>query len=63
MVQGYPKKDNTCPSLGYSSHGGDSVETSASVLNQNPTVASPVLPHTELCKLVNIRMSNGVHIS
>ncbi|MFR2070324.1 MAG: hypothetical protein ACLS4S_09175 [Bacteroides nordii] len=41
----------------------DSVEISASILNQNPTSDSLVLPHTELRILVDIRMSNGVHVS
>lgn len=41
----------------------DSVEISASILNQNPISDSPVLPHTELRILVDIRMSNGVHVS
>ena len=41
----------------------DLVETSASILNQNPTSDSLVLSHTELRILVDIRMSNGVHVS
>lgn len=41
----------------------DSVKTSAPVLNQNPTGDSSVLPHTELRILMDIRMSNGVHVS
>lgn len=49
--------------LGTSPAEVDSVETSAPVLNQNPRVASPVLPHTELRILVDICMSNGVHVS
>jgi len=36
---------------------------SAPALDQNPTCASPVLPNTELRILVDIRMSNGVHVS
>ncbi|MCA4530950.1 hypothetical protein LDZ77_00770 [Bacteroides xylanisolvens] len=32
-------------------------------MNQNPTGDSPVLPKTGLRILVDIRMSNGVHVS
>lgn len=39
------------------------LETSAPVLPQNPTGGSPVLPHTGVRILVDIRMSNGVHVS
>ncbi|WP_229091601.1 hypothetical protein [Bacteroides nordii] len=39
------------------------MKTSAPVLNQNPTGDSSVLPHTELRILMDIRMSNGVHVS
>lgn len=41
----------------------DSVDTSAPVLRQNPIVDAPAVPNTGLRILVDIRMSNGVHIS
>lgn len=51
QVQGAPRSDV------------DSVDTSAPVLRRNPIDDAPALPDTGLRILVDIRMSNGVHIS
>lgn len=49
--------------LGAPSIGEDSVEAPVPVQDPNLSIGSPVLPNAELRILVDIRMSNGVHIS
>ena len=51
------------PVLGAPPTDVGSVETPAPSVNSNPIVEAPILPNTVLRILVDINMSNSVHIS
>lgn len=63
MVQGYPEEDSSCSGFGCSLTGirnaGKSFANSGIKPESDPRLSC----HTELRILVDIRMSNGVHIS
>ncbi len=63
MVQGYPKEDNSCSGFGFSLNGSRSAGKSFLNPEVKPESDPRLSCHTELRILVDIRMSNGVHLS
>ena len=59
MVQGYPEEDSSCSGFGCSLHGIRNAGKSFANPGTKARIGSPA----ELRILVDIRMSNGVHIS
>ena len=63
MVQGYPEEDNSRSGFGCSLNGIGNAGKSFATPGTKVRIGSSAFCHTELRILVDIRMSNGVHIS
>lgn len=63
MVQGYPQEDSSCSSFGCSLPEAEMQEIPSPLSEGTPEVDTRLSSSTGLRILVDIRMSNGVHIS
>ena len=63
MVQGYPEEDSSCSGFGCSLHGIRNAGKSFANPGTKARIGSSASSPAELRILVDIRMSNGVHIS
>ena len=63
MVQGYPQEDSSCSSFGCSLAGIGNAGTSFPLPEGTAEVSPRLSSSTGLRIQVDIRMSNGVHIS